>query len=119
MQQRQLVFNPDGTIDPEQLAGLDPEVVARFTSPDFIAEAKKKIQLQMAKERLQREIDRRAGKTGRREDPSRRRMVPFKAADAVHANPHRRPDGVSGRQRRKLRKLASRVARAVQKGVQA
>ena len=93
MQQRQLVFNTDGTIDPEQLAGLDPEVVARFTSPDFIAQAKREIAKQ--------ESLRRAGAQIRN------------AAQRAHEL--RRPSGVSGRQRRKLRKLASRVARAAQK----
>ena len=111
-----LIFNPDGTIDPAQLAGMDPEAVARLTSPEFIAEAKKRIQLQMAKDRLQREIDRRARKTGRREDPSRRRTVPFRPAGSIAPDPKRRPEDVSGRQRKRLRRAASRLARAAQKG---
>jgi hypothetical protein len=90
---RGLIFEQDGTISPEQLAGLDPEVAARLTSPDFIAQAKREIARQ--------ESLKRAGEQIRN------------AAQRAHEL--RRPSGVSGRQRRKLRKLASRVARAAQK----
>ena len=89
---RGLIFEQDGTISAEQLAGLDPEVVARFTSPDFIAQAKREIA---------------------RQESLRRAGAQIRGA-AIRAHELRRPSGVSGRQRRKLRKLASRVARAAQ-----
>jgi hypothetical protein len=38
-----LVFNDDGTLAPEQLAGLPEELKAQVTSPEFIAAARKEI----------------------------------------------------------------------------
>ena len=89
--QRQLIFNDDGTIDPAQLDGLAPDVVARLTSPDFIATARRQIAVEKAKASFAR------------------------GAQQIRAQAHRssierRPPGISGRQRRMLRKLARKVA---------
>jgi hypothetical protein len=92
-QPRQLTFNTDGTIDPAQLEGLDPEAIARFTSPEFVAQAKREIAKQ---------------------ESFRRASAQIKAA-VNRRHELRRPSGVSGRQRKLLRKAASRLARAAQK----
>lgn len=90
-QQRALTFNEDGTIDPEQLVGLDPALVEKITSPEFIARAKQGI----AREK-ERQSVLRAGRQIRA------------AAQLEHVS--RRPAGVSGRQRKRLRRLARKSA---------
>lgn len=91
-EQRSLTFNEDGTIDPDQLVGLDPDLVAKITSPDFIVRAKEGIAADKAR------VSFLAGARQIRE-----------AAHAAHVT--RRPVGVSGRQRKRLRKLARLAAR--------
>ena len=103
---RNLTFNDDGTIDPAQLEGLPADFVERVTSPAFIEEARKRIHLQKAKDRLQREMDRRARKTGRRE--SKRTWV-YKEVDEQIVRPDRRPPEMSGRQRKRGRRLMRRA----------
>lgn len=89
--QRQLIFNDDGTIDLAQLEGLAPDVIERLTSPDFIATARSQIAAAKAKASFER---------GAKQ---------IKAV-AHRQSVQRRPPGVSGRQRRLLRKLARKVA---------
>ena len=88
---RALTFNEDGTIDPEQLVGLAPDLVAKIISPEFIARAREGIAADKARISFQ------AGARQIRD-----------AAQTMHIV--RRPAGVSGRQRKKLRKLARKVA---------
>ena len=89
--QRQLIFNDDGTIDLAQLEGLAPDVIERLTSPDFIATARRQIAVEKAK-------------------ASFARGAQQIRAQAHRASIERRPPGISGRQRRMLRKLARKVA---------
>ena len=83
---KQLVFNPDGTLDLAQLEGMPAEFIERVQSPEFIAHAKQQIEL----------IER-----GRR----------MRAQAHLEAQA-RRPEGVSGRQRVRLRRLVRKIARA-------
>ena len=96
-EQRGLVFNEDGTIDPAQLAGMPQEFIDRVQSPEFIANAKRQIQ------------ERRVADYSF--DLYRKRVAKIEAAARIeHAQ--RRPNGVSGRQRKRLRRLARKLARA-------
>lgn len=85
-----LIFESDGSILPENLVGLPEELVARVTTPEFKAQAAREIAA--AKRREQFAQDARAIR-----------------ARAQREHEQRRPSGVSGRQRKKLRKV-SRVA---------
>jgi hypothetical protein len=94
-EQRGLVFNEDGTIDPAQLAGMPQEFIDRVQSPEFIANAKRQIQ-------ERRVADYSLGLY-------RKKVAKIEAAARVeHAQ--RRPNGVSGRQRKRLRRLARKLA---------
>jgi len=94
-EQRGVVFNEDGTIDPAQLAGMPQEFIDRVQSPEFIANAKRQIQ-------ERRVADYSLG-------PYRKKVAKIEAAARVeHAQ--RRPNGVSGRQRKRLRRLARKLA---------
>jgi len=86
----QLVFNDDGTIDPAQLEGLPEEVRARLTSPEFIARAR----VQIAYAKKQAEL---------------RRQAATVRALAAQEHEIRRPSGLSGRQRKRLRKAVRRA----------
>ena len=91
-EQRGVVFNEDGTIDPAQLAGMPQEFIDRVQSPEFIANAKRQIQ-------ERRVADYSLGLY-------RKKVAKIEAAARVeHAQ--RRPNGVSGRQRKRLRRLAN------------
>jgi len=92
-----VTFNLDGSIDPEQLVGLPPEVVERLTSPEFQKEAAAKITA-MRKRDLSVHLFRKRAAEVRA------------AAHAQHES--RRPSGVSGRQRKRLRRMARKTARA-------
>jgi hypothetical protein len=74
-----LVFNWDGTISKDQLAGVPQELIDRITSPEFVAQARESI-------RRARGIH----KTGRRE--SRRPAVRF----------HSNGEGLNRKQRRRM-----------------
>ena len=95
--QRQLIFNDDGTIDPAQLEGLAPDVIERLTSPDFIATARRQIAVEKAK-------------------ASFARGVQQIKAQARREHVARRSPGISGRQRRLLRRAARKIARATLTG---
>ena len=82
-----LIFESDGSILPENLVGLPEELVARVTTPEFKAQAAKSI----AQEKRTAQFLQDA-KTIR--------------ARARRQHEQRRPSGVSGRQRKRLRKLA-------------
>ena len=94
---RDLTFNLDGTIDPEQLVGFPQEFIDRVNSPEFIAETYKRITAQ------------------RKSDLSvhlfRQRAAEVRRGAQAQAD-LRRPKGVSGRQRKRLRRAASQIARA-------
>lgn len=91
-----LTFNLDGTIDPEQLIGLPQELIDRVTSPEFQKEALARI---TAHRRTQLSVH-----------LFRQRAAEVrKAADLEHQA--RRPSGVSGRQRKRLRRAARKQAR--------
>lgn len=83
--QRQLTFNEDGTIDPSQLEGMDQATIDRLTAPDFVAMARQQIAANKARE-------------------SFRRGAAQIKAQARQEHEMRRPTGISGRQRRLLRK---------------
>lgn len=107
-----LTFNDDGTIDPEQLVGLDPDFVARITSPEFVAQAKKQIGIQKAKDDLARMTELRKRQTGRREI-KRNDPLMCQRADGQHTvSPIRRPKGLSGRQRKRLNRQLRKAAKA-------
>lgn len=89
-----LLFNSDGTVDPESLAGMPEELVARVQTPEFKAQAAAAIA--QAKRKAQFEHD---------------AKVIRSLADQQHEQ--RRPSGVSGRQRKRLRKLARIAASAI------
>ena len=93
-EQKALTFNDDGTIDPAQLVGLPQELIDRVTDPEFIARAK---------EGIERE---------KRLASFRRGAQQIKAA-ARQAHELRRPNGISGRQRKQLRRVARRAVRAL------
>jgi hypothetical protein len=90
-EQRALTFNEDGTIDAEQLVGLPQELVDRVTDPEFVARAKEGIQREKARQSFMRGA----------------RII---KAQAQAEHQARRPDGVSGRQRKRLRRLARKSA---------
>ena len=91
-----LTFNLDGTIDPEQLVGLPTEVIERVTSPEFQREAAVRI---IAHRRRELSIH-----------LFKKRALEVKiGAHAEHEA--RRPTGISGRQRKRLRRMARKVAR--------
>ena len=93
---RDLSFNMDGTIDPAQLEGLPQDFIDRVNSPEFIADAAKRITAhrmeQLALYRF-------------RENAAKIR------AEAARQAQLRRPKGVSGRQRKRLRRAATKSAR--------
>ena len=92
-----LTFNLDGTIDPEQLIGLPQELIDRVTSPEFQKEAAARI-------------------TGQRKRDLSVHLFRKRAAEvraAAHAQHEaRRPSGLSGRQRKRLRRAARKVGSA-------
>lgn len=94
---RQLTFNLDGTIDPEQLVGFPQEFIDRVNDPEFIADTKKRIDAQRIKDLTVYRFRQRAAEVRR---------------GAQAQAELRRPKGVSGRQRKRLRRAASRIARA-------
>ena len=94
---RELTFNLDGTIDSEQLVGFPQEFIDRVTSPEFIAETAQKIAALRRRDLSIHFFKQKAGEIRA-------------AADRQHQS--RRPDGVSGRQRKRLRRAARRMARA-------
>lgn len=85
-----LTFNDDGSIDPEQLVGLPQDLVDKITSPDFIARAKEGIAADKAR------VSFLAGGRHIRH-----------VAETMHRA--RRPEGLSGRQRKRLRKLIRKL----------
>lgn len=86
-----LIFNDDGTLDPEQLEGLPDEMRARVTSPEFVAMARKQIAAQRKMEE-------------RRESVAKR-FTPVKRYGTIrHA-----PQGVSRREYRETLRAAKRV----------
>ena len=92
-QQRTLTFNDDGTIDPAQLEGMSQEFIDKVTAPDFIIRAR----LQIAADKERQSFLRGAREIRRR-------------AQSEHEA--RRPSGISGRQRKRLRRLARKVTNA-------
>ena len=90
-----LTFNLDGTIDPEQLVGLPQELIDRVSDPAFQKEAEARIRShRMQALAIHRFKERAAGIR--------------KVAEVQHQA--RRPDGVSGRQRKRLRRAARKAA---------
>ena len=85
-----LTFNDDGTIDPEQLVGMPQELIDRVTDPEFQVRARQMIASEKAR------VSFLAGARQIRD-----------AAQQIHRA--RRPEGLSGRQRKKLRKLARKL----------
>ena len=95
--QRQLIFNDDGTIDPEQLEGMPQEFIDRVTSPEFS---------QMAAQQIR----------GAKARASFERGAKQIKAQARREHVARRSPGISGRQRRLLRRAARKIARATLTG---
>ena len=85
--QRTLTFNDDGSIDPAQLEGMSQELIDQVTDPEFQLRAKQAIAMEKQRASFHRGA------------------LQIKAA-ARSVAAARRPAGVSGRQRRLLRKLA-------------
>ena len=96
--ERTLTFNDDGTIDPEQLEGMPEDFIDRVKSPEF--QAKTQIAIH------------------RHKDIQRVLADARKIKERAHAEHEaRRPSGVSGRQRKRLRRLARISGRATMKSV--
>jgi hypothetical protein len=95
--ERQLTFNDDGTLDPSQLEGLPQDFIDRVTAPEFVAQARKQIALARAKDLAKAQMEQRA-KDERAEQQARSIL--------------RRPPGVSGRQRKRLRRAVRSAMKA-------
>lgn len=79
-----LVFERDGTLSPEQLAGLPDDLRMRVTSPDFIEQARSAIRQQVR-------VDSGLTKTGRRESRLQPvRLLRFSAATGLNRKARRR-----------------------------
>ena len=91
-----LTFNLDGSIDPALLVGLPQELVDRVTSPEFKKEAEARIRSHRMQTLAVHRFRERAAEVRA-------------AADLQHQL--RRPDGVSGRQRKRLKRAARKLAR--------
>ena len=92
-----LTFNLDGSIDPEQLTGLPQDVIDRLTSPEFQKEAAARIDAHRREQVALYRFRQNAAKIR-------------EAAQREHEA--RRPTGVSGRQRKRLRRAARKQASA-------
>ena len=92
-----LTFNLDGSIDPEQLVGLPQDVIDRLTSPEFQKEAAARIDAHRREQVALYRFRQNAAKIR-------------EAAQREHEA--RRPTGVSGRQRKRLRRAARKQASA-------
>ena len=92
-QERTLTFNLDGSIDPAQLEGMPQDFIDRVTGPEFQRQAAAQIRAAMDRQRV---------------------VESGRAVRALAQRQHnaRRPDGVSGRQRKKLRRTARKLAGA-------
>jgi hypothetical protein len=102
--QRNLTFNLDGSIDPEQLVGMPQEIIDRVTSPEFQKEAAATIASHRRSQVAEYNF--------------RKRAREIRAAAAAE-HELRRPSGISGRQRNRLRRAARKSARAtILSGVQ-
>jgi hypothetical protein len=88
--QRTLTFNDDGTIDPEQLVGMPQEMIDRCADPEFQARVREYIAAEKARVSFHR---------------GARQIRDLAMAEGTT----RRPAGVSGRQRKRLRRLARRM----------
>jgi hypothetical protein len=89
-QQRSLTFNEDGSIDPAQLEGMPQDLIDRVTDPEFRERARVAILAEKARASFYR---------------GARVIRDQAAAEAVS----RRPRGVSGRQRKRLRRIARQM----------
>ena len=92
-----LTFNLDGSIDSEQLVGLPQDVIDRLTSPEFKKEAASRIDAHRREQVALYRFRQNAAKIRQ-------------AAQREHES--RRPTGVSGRQRKRLRRAARKLASA-------
>ena len=100
---RTVEVNPDGTIDPDQLQGLPPEMAQQLV--DRLAE--------MQKSGGSLRIRQRTGRRESRRQPVRMFHVEqFKNEQARNIVKSQKPDGMSGRQWRQARKLANKIGRA-------
>ena len=93
-----LVFELDGTIDPAQLEGLSPETRALITSPEFVARAAERIASHRRTLLARKLFEEKAAKI---------------RAEANRQHEIRRPTGLSGRQRKRLRRAARKAAKAL------
>lgn len=84
-----LVFNDDGTLAPEQLAGLSDDLKAHVTSPEFIAAAKLEIR--------------------RRRVAESHKPSAFRQFTPVSRTIRHTPPGVSRRDYRAMSKIARRA----------
>lgn len=87
--ERNLTFRLDGTIDPAELEGMPEELVKRVTSPEFIEGARKAIAADIQQKKRAEQL--------RRDGLVIRQL-------AAQEHEARRPSGLSGRQRKRLRK---------------
>ena len=88
--QRTLTFNEDGSIDPAQLEGMPQDLIDRVTDPEFQVRARQAIAAEKARASFYRGA----------------RQIRNEATAATVA---RRPRGVSGRQRKRLRRIARQL----------
>lgn len=91
---RTLTFNEDGTLNPEDLEGYSPEAIAEMTSPEFVERARQMI----AEAKLR---DQRLAQLRRDIEATREKAILEREA--------RRPSGISGRQRKRLRRTVRKV----------
>ena len=88
--QRTITFNDDGSVDLAQLEGMPQDVIDRLTDPEFQERARVAIAAEKARVAFHR---------------GARQIRDMAAAEAVA----RRPRGVTGRQRKRLRRVARQI----------
>ena len=92
-----LTFNEDGTIDREQLAGYPQELIDQVTDPDFQERARQMIALDIRRQHALAQL---------------RRDIALTREKAIIEREARRPSGISGRQRKALRRIVRKIASA-------
>jgi len=88
--QKTITFNDDGSVDPAQLEGMPQDVIDRLTDPEFQERARVAIAAERARVAFHR---------------GARQIRDMAAVEAAS----RRPRGVSGRQRKRLRRVARKL----------
>lgn len=95
--QKTLTFNEDGTVNPEDLAGYPQAFIDKVTSSEFIAQARHAIAQDKLRQQALARVQGDIRKTREK---------------AIVEQQSRRPSGISGRQRKLLRRTIRKVRSA-------